>query len=462
MRPLIVMIDADVVRGKVPSGQAQYLLELLAVESVIAYQYADEGPPPEAPRHQPPSFNLSAVDGWIVTRRNDEGSLEVLYSSGGKVRDTRLSDFRVKLALDSKPALKSSCADPSSRIRSDVVAALVAESVHADIFVTERSFLFDDPSLCAVTTLRPEEAVPVVGLYLRLLGHFILGRSPAVGQSAWSVVTSDSRKGEFYWWAAQELLPASQRWFDIARHCATEAGDDTLSMLVASLVQRVDQTLRARDQLLATLSVPQGDDPVDDLLSDLDQILLFLMAAFDVAAQIAHLALHIKKPKIRYAQWQSHDWLIPVRAEAPKLAALLDPNSDGKHVLTIISKLRNSIHREALEAVGVLGTHLQLVETMVELPLSFKDRDSVRQAIELSGGHERWGAQPVLSPFGNLEIHPGEFVELMLPRAVILLDALLAAIPVELIVSESFQSGSTTLFQGMDHHGRRVLWQLGL
>jgi len=382
LRPMTVMVDARLRARAVHDPKVQYLLELLADAPVCAHLYGDDGPPRSAPRMIADDTGVEASGGWVSVAPGDRAHrLDIRYVKEGVPTrvEARTDDPSFVLIADGSPlAGYEPTGNALDRVRADAIALLVAKTIRADLFVTDRTLLARPESgfWWTTTVMPPEDALPVVGLYLRQQGRFVYARTPALGQtSTRNDDTVQRPPGWFYWEAASTLLPA--------------AAERRRAVLPATLLQRVEQTLRARDRLLAAESVPRAPETVDDIQGDLDQILLWLMAAFDIAARVAHETLGLTGNS-RDAGWQKKDWRKRVGAVVPELASLVRPGSIGHHVLTVIRLMRNSIHGEALSAVGFIVGPRPL-ETMVGLPDDA--REPVGAAMDALGGRAAWGGR---------------------------------------------------------------------
>jgi hypothetical protein len=337
----------------------------------------------------------------------------------------------------------------------DVTAVLAAESVHADLFITERQYLFESQFEHARETsiVAPEDALSIIGLYLRQHSTFLIRNT---GQ----YIEKHSRDA-FWMTAARELVPEASRWWTACRLYSLETDDEGLSFLVGALLQRIERAIRARDGLLATLMIPQDNETASDASEQLDQICLWLMGAFDVAAKVAHLVCQISDD-VGYIGWQHRRWRKELSKQCPELAKLVDGQSDGHHVMNILTSLRNCIHGEALQTIGLLkGQNAR--ETMLGLPP--RDKERVLTAMQHLGGVSTWGVSRDEPNFPM--IHPGILIEELLPRVFSLLDALLSATPIEQIdgarltveVLAALQKKSSPF--GQDTR-QRIRWQLGI
>lgn len=441
-----------------------YLLSLVARSPVQRYWYADEGPPPHLRRVRRPNWDGDLVDDWIVATGPDEnGEFGAHFVDDEQVSAVLVPWDRSVDALISDttpPTSYLSAPNPIKRMKADYLAVRVAESVGADVFITDRPFLFEAPYTIshATAVARPDEAVALLGLYLRHQGEFIVSRTPN------GAGTLACDRGLFYWVAARELLPTSWRWMTACIQHSSAIDGDLLTYLSSSLIERIKRALLARDRLQLALCQPQDNNTGDDAMSELDQVCLLLMGATDVAAHVAHIVLRPKRKAYRNSDigWQKRDWMRDVAEVRSSLAQIVSPNSTGADLLAILRALRNTIHGEALHSIAVHGPRSdRREETLVGLPRH--DRQHLLAAIDRRGGRDTWGITE-LAP-GYLYAHPGVLVETLLIGMVELLNSLLTETPVEhlagvdLTVDDLRPPGE---FPFDTRTRRHIRWQLGL
>lgn len=123
---------------------------------------------------------------------------------------------------------------------------------------------------------------------------------------------------------------------------------------------------------------------------------------------------------------QSTAWLSAVSAIAQPLATLFDDGTDAERGLTILRLLRNSIHGEALPALGV-GEGRRRDRTLVGLPRS--EQAELLAAVTALGGPEAWGVEELIP--GRFHADPGILLEQLLPRVLQMLNEIMDATPVE-------------------------------
>jgi len=218
-------------------------------------------------------------------------------------------------------------------------AAQVAQAMSADIFVTARRYVFESSALrqSTVCFVGVEEALALIGLYLRSQGEFVvLGGRDRI----------ELGRRHFYWVGARELLPEAWRWLAACTQRSHAAGDERPLYLGVSLLHRVERSLWARDDLHRASQRPQTGETSDLVLEALDRILLFLMGAVDAAARVAHIVLNLKG-ELRFAGWRQQEWYRALLKSDPALAAVVAPGSAHERALLILSRLRNSARRSA-------------------------------------------------------------------------------------------------------------------
>jgi hypothetical protein len=349
--------------------------------------------------------------------------------------------------------------EAQERRSADGLAALTAQSLKADLFITRREYLLRVTSRLAqgVSFCTPLEALALIGLYLRAQGTFLIGKDPG------SKSTYTFNQGLYYWVGARELLPAGWRWYKACVDHDREAhGPNELTYLGGAVFQRVARTLRARDDLQRAMNQPQDNDVADDALTALDTCLVFLMGAIDAAARIAHAVLALPPEDARNAGWQKNQWIHAVAAQVPELSAVVAAKTPGRDALTILRLLRNTVHAAGLPALAVGGPG-QRQETLVGLPST--DASRILAAADRQGGHEAWGLRELLPE--RLHADPGVLLERLLPAVIELLNSLMAATPVEQLSGVSLQPEDLFPPPGQNQaFGKRerlsIRWQLGL
>jgi hypothetical protein len=224
----------------------------------------------------------------------------------------------------------------------------------------------------------------------------------------------------------------------------------------------VQRALEVRDDVHVGLNKPQNNDTADEALSSFDVILLLLMGAVDATARVAHAVLGLTTKSYR-AGWQNQDWLAEVTAAASPLGGLFQPGTDGTHTLTILRLLRNAIHGEALQPLGV-GRGRQRDRTLVSLPSS--QQADLLAAIAAFGGNTDWGIEQLVP--GRIHADPGILLEQLLPRVLRMLNEIMDATPVEQLTHVSLQTSDSQPPTGpqsgpfVELNRQSIRWQLGL
>ena len=460
LRKLVVVIDNDI------AGQAKddlddelgLLVGLLSHSYITLFRYADEGPPEDVPHMTSPVGD--SAPGWVVVGApyEDGFSYPVMASDGDRVRGSAFLGDHTRTAErdESNPSYRELApGEAAARRRADAVAVRAAFAVSADLFITRRQYLhevtWDLPS--GVLVAQPEDALPVVSLYLRTQGVFDTYRS-LDGHA-----TSSVNRGLFYWYGARGLLPAGWRWHRAWRQ---HAGDDVGSAYLAqSAFTRVQRALEARDLVHRALNQPQHNDTAELALSYFDVVLITLMGALDVTARIAHRVLELPQKTERSAGWHRADWLKVVACTDQALADAFSAETWNATAARLLSELRNAVHAAAPAPLGVTTPGLGRQATMVSFPHT--DGEQLALWMDRLGGRETWGMASIISD--RYHADPGALLEQLFAAAITLLDRTMASTPVErlpdvALTAEDGQPPSHGGFSGWERTS--ILRQLAL
>lgn len=348
-------------------------------------------------------------------------------------------------------------ADARAQRQADALAVQVAEVLGADLFVTDRQYLHEvTPDFAdGVTICRAGDALTLLGLYLRSQGEFVFSHNRK-GKMVFN-------RGMYFVVGTMELLPSAWRWTAAATQHGRGGGDDALMVLVGSLLQRVSRALQARDEVHVALNRPQNNDTAEEALAALDGVLLWLMGAVDASARFANRTLGISAPDYKVG-WQ-RPWRAEVAEKAPKLAALLNSGTDGGNVLSILRLLRNSVHGEALESIGVASRGVRRDRTLMKLPRD--DQNHLRTAFAALGGEKAWGVELLAGP--ETYVDPYLLLESLLPGVLRLINSIMDETLVEQLPHVSLQTTDTqppqsdgkTLNPFAEERRQSIRWQLG-
>ena len=463
-RKLTVLLDADLLSEAESRGWGteSLLAGLLTLELIDGLRYADDGRPDEVPRKEHEHLGTH-VPGWVMLGTDNGDRIRKVRSSNaglisstaivGELPDVAAADATTTAYSDRTPD------QASEQRRRDAVALQVADAIGADLFLTARPYLHENQWGVAggVTLVGVDDALAIVGLYLRAQGSYVTWRG-VDGRG-----TSTMNRGLFYWVGTRELLPAAWRWFTACVQHSNGGGDDRLIFVGQSVLQRTQRAIQARDEMHIALNRAPDNDTAEDALVAMDILLLLLMGAVDATARVAHTTLGLTSPP-HSSGWQRKPWRKEVREVAPDLADLFKTGSKHLHALTILRLLRNAIHGEALQPLAV-GTGHRRVRTLVTLPHS--DAAEVMKAIAALGGEAAWGVESLIP--GRLHFDPGQLIDELFPRVLELLNCVMDDTPVErlshvsLSPSDSLPPDEKTRDDTFGEMNRAsIRWQLGL
>ncbi|OLF05216.1 hypothetical protein BU204_37330 [Actinophytocola xanthii] len=459
LRKLRVVIDGELYQ--VPAEllevtPEEVLTGLLMHDHVICFRYADNGPPPGTTMYELTDGGR-AYEGWVTVDppNGQPDSRGIVFCTNRRpVRGTAYMD-RHRRARDEAVAYTDlPAAQAADKREADALALQVALGLDADIFVTERPYLYLSRGRSSRTkVLRPAEALPVVGLYLR-------------SQGVYSVVRNHDkhfpmRRGGYFAVGAMELLPAVWRWSAACDQESVATGEDTLSELAGALVQRVAKALECRDELHRIVNRAKNNDSRSAVLSTLDNVLLLLSAAVDVSARVAHRVLDLgERPP---ADWNRPDWVKKVRERDKNLAALVGERTPGRQLVTGLAALRDSLHAETLR--GLLSPDTPAPASILfTLPPS--PGGELAALFDWFGGAAAWGVREIHP--GELYADPGMFVDQLFTRTLGFLNVVMARTPVERLphvrgpLPDSPESAGRVLNRYSETSRRSIRWQLGL
>lgn len=463
-RKLRVLIDNHLfklpVQGKAV-GPEEILSGLLTHPCISYHRYADEGPPTDGDVETLPG-NGAAREGWATVDPYDEprDSRGVTYFKAGQpVMGTAYVEPLKYARGDLRAYPDMSPEDAAAKREADALALQVAWVVNADIFITDRAYLYEArQGAQPMTLLRPREALAIVGLYLRCQGSYLVFGDPDVSFSM--------GRTRYFTVGALELLPAIWRWSTACSTASQASTDDRLGYLAGSLLQRVQSALQARDEVHRALNRVQDNSTIEVTLYHFDIVTLFLMGAVDVSARVAHRVLGLSPAKAHQAKWQdarNRGWLERVHEKHAPLAGLVKTGTPGKCALTVLSKLRNSIHRETFEALRVSGSSSEPTATLIRLPQH--DVPDILKAVDQLGGREPWGIHAVRDD--ELYADPGVLVDQLFVHVLNLLNMLMLNTPVEWLpnVESDLPNALPTETYPLDRYSEinrnSIRWQLG-
>jgi hypothetical protein len=451
LRKMVVVSDADLLAaGDDPGVTPPALLTgLLTHPYIKVLRYRDDGP---AAGH--------ASDGELT-----RGWACLLHPDGGEDRPLVYTHISGEGAYTSVPTAAAAyargdigsgtyqdrppgaAADQRER---DALAAGAAAAIEADLFITERPYLLGATKIRVpgVTLCRVPEALAMVGFYLRSQGAFVLWR--AADGSGGPI----ANEWLYYQIGAIALLPELWRWSKVAVAEPQHGGLEALGGLNGALLLRVVRALRARDSFSRAISLPQRLDAVRTALVDLDTILVMLMGAVDASARFVNALLGVQKNQ-HSVGWRNQEWRTNLAGRSRPLADLFADGTPLTDAITILSRLRNTVHGTAIHAT--MSQNGPTRDASITLPADSEGR--ILASMDRLGGQAAWGARPGTS--GRAIIDPGQFVQRLFPSVLELLNAVVAATPAECVLGQE-PSPDSRPYLYSERNLLSVRWQLGL
>lgn len=345
---------------------------------------------------------------------------------------------------------------PRLQMKSDLELVLSAEAVGAHILITERESLFSIPIAFErkIVLLRPDDALPLIGLCLRNRGDFPVyaddvykrGLGPYFG----------------YFVAGCALVPNLVRLSKLCSVMSDGQRESEWSELGAAVPRRVTQILQSRDRLLQTLALSQDQVTAEAVASEFESISLWMLGAFDALALIFQRAFGLRGVPPSSIGFQKAKWRKALLAAAPELDVLLKSTSTGVNFLSVLSLTRNGIH--AVSVSSILSRRNRLPDDVI-IRLWPRELNNFDRALESVAETKVWGS--TWMPMNGRFFYPGMFVETLVGFGLPFLDALIEAAPFERFwngdLDKSLPDFPGDAFGIHDQRSRdRMRWQLGI
>lgn len=464
-RLLRILVDGRLlVDGDRRDPKLLFLLEILTGNHIDAQIVLGGNAPSDALPVTNTNSGIQGYKNWI-TYKPDQDGLEVTYWRDDLPQRMRLhsSDLRMMGLtandfLEAKPNVKLSdlIVRIATRIRSDLI-------ISNCIPIGETSTLNREWGPIA---LSPDAALPLVHQFQRSHGLFLLSSTQGLNRSHHLMPRSQHNVLkrtyiEFYWEAAELLLPSFPDWSRTLAHNRSISDQrasepSSVSDLPDALRWRLAQVLSTRDRFHSALTA-SPDIPnlmrSNECLIDFDVIILYLMAIMDISARAVHSFLSLSSNP-RDAGWHKRKWVKRVHTMHPGLAKIAQKDS---HValLNVLTTLRNTIHAVPVSlnpTIPFVGEHA--LEVLTPLPIDLPDEFD--GSVETLGGPGRCG---IVHPFSYSKAHirPGVFVERVLPRVLSFTEELMSA-----IVPENDRGGFIATRLDNQVQARRIIWALGI
>lgn len=421
---LRVVLDVDGLSG---TPIESYLIGLLECAGGIeSLRYSDAGPPEAEIRRFEPTGDMYAR-GWLTVEPEQVATFSLAATAVHSLDGTAVT----RSAVDGGDRLNvplhyilQQLGSPESRheqVRRDLLLVLACEAIGAKILITNRSSLINRIDALPgwrydTSALRPDEAVAVVGLWLRATGRHIV----YAGMKGTATVD----RALFFSVAADGLVPERWRW---ARAIPNFPSDDRVharDMLLA-LHGRIALALKDRDRERIAGFKMSPSDARDEAVDCVVSVALHLMGAFDAAAQLLELVSPTGALRSDVG-WQRKDWLKMQRGQIP---SAIEAASRHRSIFHIVQVLRNTVHSRLLDTVTVVARRAGGDQRDDHMVLPQDETEKLRRAFNASGGLTAWSVRE-LRP-GHLYADPSRLVDRMISQSGIALNEILAATPLE-------------------------------
>ena len=379
VEPLSLVLDPNL-HSQDPESLG-YLMELMRLKEFDLFEYSQE-------------FS-SLTTGQFSTRPHAvvtaSSSHEVRFVHDSSVTETGIGEVNEILRLASLWEAKHEIVTTTTG--DSLIAYLATDSLGFHLFVTESAFLLGHSNLGKTFAVTPLDALAFAGLTMRMRGNSVL----------WTTENGVGTAGNI--WA---YFTESRYLFEpIAQYAIGDGSQSRYSSLLGGAVQRGQQLLRIRDELVIFQMCPPGTYLTDPVFS-FEIFWLYASGIFDCISMALNEAFQMGLPpqlaKFGNPKFRS------VLATKSKSVNDYASRSGTYDLIRIISKLRNTIHEEPSSRSSI---HNQEIEyfVMVTSEVSEQIKDGAQQFKLASaiGGEDR---------NGRLHLKAVAFVECVLPLVI--------------------------------------------
>ena len=438
-------------------------LSLLAGDQIELLRYADDGPPPDAERIDT-SWEPQAVDGWVTVQLTPDtymasmGSCTLATAAGIQGGGLGGADG-VNLAIGHDSRNKAPAPDYMATALGRAAIALRASlGADADILITERDALHPPPlglDREPIEVLRPADTLPLLGLYLRSRGRFLVDVHKDGG--------TYTIHPPLYWHKAAFALAPS---LELRLHQSMSDTGLTLPQALAlrGITARIALALQARDELLRASLVPPQSEPASAAAPGLDYVMLSLGAALDSLGKLVHHTLNAPGEDDRVS-WTSDrrgkdgkgsSWLRDLsHVEGGNTIRSVARNEKAVHFLRILSQLRNSIHGGAPETIPAADDNYTYRPDRTLVRVSVRDAELLLQSRDHLGGERVWRIWPWMARDSRVVVvDPAPVGDSLIQHTTSFIDEVIDALPpLELSPTGKRLDARTA---------ERIRWALGL
>jgi len=374
--PLSIVLDPNL--GSQDSESLDYLMELMRWKEFVRFYFTQEfsalpqGHFSVRPYDTPTPFashEVKVVNGEIVTTR---------YI--GRVDDT----FRRVSLWEAHQKIVATTS------RETLIAYLATNALGFHLFVTDSDFLLAHKGIGETFSVTPRDALAFAGLIMRMKGETVLGtsdRSTHVADNAWS-----------YFIESRYLFQP------VARYAMGDATQSRYSSLLGGAVQRCQQLLRIRDELVIYQMCPPGSYLTDPVFS-FETFWLYTSGVFDCisAALNAAFEMGFTQPRAKFQRDEFRRALL----EKVESVSIFAETSGTFDLIDLVSKLRNTIHEEPSSMSSTYGRDdeyfVRVASDVSETIRGYAEKFKLLTAIGVEDSD------------GCLHLKPTAFIECVLP-----------------------------------------------
>lgn len=376
VEPLSLVLDPNL-RSHDPEP-LEYLLELVRLKEFDLFDFSQE--------------SSLLVSGQFSTRPYVEtapvASHEVKFVHDSSVITTSIGQvdeiFRLVSPWEAKHEIVA------ATTRDSLIAYLATNSLGFHLFVTESDFLLAHPHLGETFAVTPISALAFAGLTMRMRGESVLWTTEHGTGTAENI------------WAY--FIESRYLFEPIAQYAIGDGSQSRYSRLLGGAVQRGQQLLRIRDELVIYQMCPPGTYLTDPVFS-FETFWLYSSGIFDCISMALNEGFQMGfSPSLAKFGNSKFRAALAKKVESVSGFAVRSGTYD---LIDIISKLRNTIHAEPSSRSSV---HNQESEYFVMVP-----SDVSGQIKKHAGQFNLASAIGVEDTDGRLHLKSVAFIECVLP-----------------------------------------------
>lgn len=376
VEPLSIVLDPNL-RSHDPES-FEYLLELTRLQEFALFHYSQD-------------FSTLST-GQFSTRPYSVPTLGATHEVRfvNDLHETTTGIYQVEEIFRQVSDWEATHATMVTTSKDSLIAYLATDALGFHLFVTESDCLLSNPQLGETFAVTPIGALAFAGLTMRMQGKNILWKSEHGTYAASNI------------WAY--FIEARYLFEPIAQYAIGDGSQRRYSSLLSGAVQRAQQLLRIRDELVIYQMCPPGTYLTDPVFS-FETFWLYSSGVFDCISMALNEAFEMGFARTR-AKFPRSDFRAALLEKVESVSNFAD-TSGTFDLIDLISKLRNTIHEEPSSMSSTYGRDdeyfVRVASDVSETIRGYAEQFKLLTAIGVEDSN------------GCLHLKPTAFIECVLP-----------------------------------------------